>query len=196
VITLGDHPVITIRSGLARFFGRSKLSGWGSGLSGCFLRTCDLDSRAIGADESLINGPNSPVLGVETGQNGPEIDQNVSKIDQTGLVASGDESRLVVRCSSGYHGWVQGLAERLGLNVTQTVSQGLLRLAEASGYCYSMPTRGRRLPVMPRLEDWFWAPLFWGWPSMGWLHPPASSSRSGRGLLELDGGQQQRSGRR
>ena len=74
----------------------------------------------------------------------------------------------MVRCSSEYHGWVQGLAERLGLNVTQTVSQGLLRLAEASGYNYSMPTgtrletlvavvaiRGRRLSVTPRLEDWF-----------------------------------------
>ena len=46
-----------------------------------------------------------------------------------------------MRCSSGYHGWVQGLAERLGLNVTQTITQGLLRLAEASGYHYSMPTR-------------------------------------------------------
>jgi hypothetical protein len=100
-----------------------------------------LDSWSIGAEESLINGSNSPVLGVETVQNGPEIDQNVSKIDQTGLVASADESRLVVRCSSEYHGWVQGLAERLGLNVTQTVSQGLLRLSEASGYNYAMPTR-------------------------------------------------------
>jgi hypothetical protein len=58
-----------------------------------------------------------------------------------GLGSSAGESRLVVRCSSEYHGWVQGLAERLGLNVTQTVAQGLLRLAEASGYHYAMPTR-------------------------------------------------------
>jgi hypothetical protein len=34
-----------------------------------------------------------------------------------------------------------GLADRLGLNVSQTVAQGLLRLGEASGYQYAMPRR-------------------------------------------------------
>ena len=106
-----------------------------------------MDSWSIGVDGSPIYGGKSPVLGGETGQKGLEIDQNVSEIEQTGLGSPSAESRLVVRCSSMYHGWVQGLAERLGLNVTQTVSQGLLRLAEGSGYCYTMPIR--YIPAKP-----------------------------------------------
>ena len=100
-----------------------------------------MESWSIGADGSPIYGANTLGLPPVLGQKGPEIDQNVSEIEQTGVGSSPGESRLVVRCSCEYHGWVQGLAERLGLNVTQTVAQGLLRLSEASGYNYAMPTR-------------------------------------------------------
>ena len=100
-----------------------------------------MSERSIGADGNPISGQNSPISGAEIVQNVSEIDRNVLEIDRSVPGPSAGDSRLVVRCSSGYHGWVQGLAERLGLNVTQTITQGLLRLAEASGYHYSMPTR-------------------------------------------------------
>jgi hypothetical protein len=53
----------------------------------------------------------------------------------------GPACRIVLRVDAGYYGWVQGLAERLGLNISQTVAQGLLRLGEAAGYQFAMPAR-------------------------------------------------------
>ena len=48
VASLSGYWVVHIRSLAARFFGRSKWSGSGSGLSGCLIRTCDLDDLTIG----------------------------------------------------------------------------------------------------------------------------------------------------
>ena len=49
--------------------------------------------------------------------------------------------RIVLRCTSEFHGWAQGLADHVSLNVTQLVVQGLIRIAESSGYHHRIPTR-------------------------------------------------------
>lgn len=58
------------------------------------------------------------------------------------------ETRLVIRCTRPAKGWAQGLADHNAMTVSAVVWQGLLRIAEATGYsCGSYAPRrwpGRR----------------------------------------------------
>jgi hypothetical protein len=97
------------------------------------------DGSAVWMPE--IDPPSPPFL--------PEI---VPFVPETGPFASDNgsiepeaaapEARIVVRCTPGYLKWARGLADHLGgLTLTQTVCQGLIRLAEGSGYHHKIPTR-------------------------------------------------------
>lgn len=53
-----------------------------------------------------------------------------------------EETRLSCRCSPDYHDWVLGLGDHLGgLSISQTIDQGLRRVAELAGW--SQPPRRR-----------------------------------------------------
>jgi hypothetical protein len=96
---------------------------------------------SIGSDGQPVFTPNPVVLPLETGQKGLETDQNGSNV--VGLMGAplSPDSRIVLRCTSEFHGWAQGLADHVSLNVTQLVVQGLIRIAEGSGYHHKIPTR-------------------------------------------------------
>jgi hypothetical protein len=100
-----------------------------------------LSDWSIGADGQPVFTPKSPVLAPEIDQNVSEIDQNVSKIEPFVNPAPVRDCRIVLRVTPEFMGWTQGLAEHLSLNVTQSVIQGLIRLAEGSGYHHKIPTR-------------------------------------------------------
>ena len=92
---------------------------------------------SIGSDGQPIFTPNPVVLPLETGQNGLEMVQKGSKTVKIPVAGS----RIVVRVTPEFHGWAQGLADHVSLNVTQLVVQGLIRIAEGSGYHHKIPTR-------------------------------------------------------
>lgn len=113
----------------------------GSGLTLALVRGSLVSDWSIDADGQPVLVPRSPVSGVETARNGPEIGQNVSEIGPSPIPAPARDCRIVVRVTPEFMGWSQGLADHLSLNVTQSVIQGLIRLAEGSGYHHKIPTR-------------------------------------------------------
>jgi hypothetical protein len=95
----------------------------------------------IDADGQPVLAPKTPVSTPKMASNGLEIDQNSSDSGPPPIRVSSRGCRIVLRVTPEFAGWTQGLAEHLSLNVTQSVVQGLIRLAELSGYHYKVPTR-------------------------------------------------------
>jgi hypothetical protein len=85
--------------------------------------------------------PKPPVSTPKTASNDLEIDQKSSDFDPLPIPAPVRDCRIVLRVTPEFMGWSQGLAEHLSLNITQSVVQGLIRLAEGSGYHHKIPTR-------------------------------------------------------
>jgi hypothetical protein len=133
--------VFTLRGGSARFFGRPLWSPGRFGLTAALVWSSLLSDWSIDSDGQPVLTPKSPVLAPETALNVSEIDQNVSEIDAFVNPAPARDCRIVLRVTPEFMGWTQGLAEHLSLNVTQSVIQGLIRLAEGSGYHHKIPTR-------------------------------------------------------
>lgn len=136
-----------------------------------FLRVYDLDSPSDPLD--LV--PEGTVFDHETGHyllpTGPFVSETGHSPDSGPPDAALEpavglayrlcdvepEPRLIVRCTSEYRDWAEGLAAHLGgLTTTQTLCQGLIRLAEASGYSTRIPIRyqtrrKRRVPLVERV---------------------------------------------
>jgi hypothetical protein len=96
---------------------------------------------SLDGDGQPVMAPKSPVLAPEIDRNVSGIGQNVSEIGPFVNPAPVRDCRIVLRVTPEFAGWTQGLAEHLSLNVTQSVVQGLIRLAEGSGYHHKIPTR-------------------------------------------------------
>jgi hypothetical protein len=123
-----------------RVFRPAALVSRAIGLTAALIRTYILECF-IGADGQPILTPKPPVPTPEIAQNGPEIGQIVSDSGPSPIPAPARDCRIVLRVTPEFMGWSQGLAEHCSLNVTQLVVQGLIRLAEGSGYHHKIPTR-------------------------------------------------------
>jgi hypothetical protein len=75
---------------------------------------------------------------------------------QTVEPAGPGELRIAFRCSADAYAWAAGLADHINLDFSSLIWQGLIRLAENSGYTARVPVRyqpkrgRRRRPRRPR----------------------------------------------
>jgi hypothetical protein len=108
-------------------------------LNGTFFEAYDVEEDSSHGDFL----PETAPFVSETGSNLLEIDPFVSPDPGLPVPAPAKVpgARLVVRTTPEFMGWVQGLSDHCSINMTQCVVQGLVRMAELSGYHLRVPIR-------------------------------------------------------
>lgn len=94
-----------------------------------------------------LDASGCPVLPLQTPVSAPVSTHFGPEIAYPPAMPPEESTRLALRCTPDFHRWACGLADHMSLNLTQAVVQGLIRIAEGSGYHHKIPTR--YAPVNP-----------------------------------------------
>jgi hypothetical protein len=122
-------------------------------LNGNFIRAYTVEDTSELRHFRIVDGGQNPETGSISGSEmlvlGLENPVFEARVAPPGYEEVPRSLRLVVRCTPEAYQWVRGLSDFIGLDITATIWQALIRQAEGTGYHTRVPQRYRRKPRTP-----------------------------------------------